>query len=152
MTEPALLASEWREWLRELKDSSGVSYADIARSIGEDERLVKKWMPETGEPVMPRGEAMLKLLDFFGVTMTPPLPKDVAGTLTGDLRVIRSEISELVTAEEHQDRLAVVERKLDAGQQKTAESLAKLASAIDELSDRLLGEEPGSPRQKRAKP
>lgn len=142
----SLAALEWREWLRELKETSGASYADIARSIDEDERLVKKWMPETGEPVMPRGEALLKLLDFFGVKMTPPPPRSISGSLTGEIRSIQSLILQ------RQDRLAAVETKLDEGQQRTAESLAKLASAIDELSDRLREEEPGSPRRKRARP
>lgn len=151
--EPAMPAREWALWLRQLKEQSGASYADIARSIDEDERLVKKWMPETGDPVMPRGEAMLKLLDFFGVTLSPPPPNTAPISLLGDLRKIHTEAADLrVIAGSNQGRLESLERQLDVGQQKTAESLAKLALAIDELSDLLRGQEPGSQGKRKARP
>lgn len=194
---------ELRDWLRHLKERSGASFAEIARSIGEEERTVKRWM--TGaQPVVPRGDSLLKLLDFFGVAISPPPPDAIGQSISGEVRALRNDLfhsrpgvlteservivdgiargtsfsevaAELgVTTEEldatlmavgdrmkadidrdraaRQDRLRSLEEKVDEVAQSTAESLARLASAIDELSALLRGEEPGDPGRKTAQP
>lgn len=97
--------SELRDWLRDLKARSGASYADIARAIGEEERTVKRWMPEkpATKVVVPRGDALLKLLDFFGVTLEPPAPRAVALSIVGELREIRDAIARLAGDEEGEE-------------------------------------------------
>lgn len=70
-------AHEIRDWLRALKKDSGLSFAQIAEAIGEDERNVKRWMTVSNEPVLPRGDVVLKLLSALGVTLTPPAPGSV---------------------------------------------------------------------------
>lgn len=94
MDSPVPPESELRDWLRKLKADSGASYAAIAQAIGEEERTVKRWMPEkpAARVVVPRGDALLKLLDFFGVTISPPAPRAVALSLLGELRLVREEI------------------------------------------------------------
>ncbi|HVS86450.1 MAG TPA: hypothetical protein VHD91_12550 [Gaiellaceae bacterium] len=81
-----------RDWLRHLKEQSGASYAEIARGIDEEERTVKRWM--TGQnPAIPRGDSLLRLLDFFGVTLSEPPPGAVVTSLSGELREIRNAIA-----------------------------------------------------------
>lgn len=102
-SEAPQTATELRDWLRTLKDASGASFADIARAIGEEERNVKRWMTKKGEPVVPRGDALLRVLDYFGVALTPPAPRAVAMSLLGELREIREGIVRLEGAEEGAD-------------------------------------------------
>jgi transcriptional regulator with XRE-family HTH domain len=94
---------ELADWLRGLKDASGASYADIGRAIGEEERTVKRWMPKTGHPTVPSGDALLKLLDYFGVTLTPPAPRAVALSLMGELRELREAIVRLEGDEDSEE-------------------------------------------------
>lgn len=137
--------SQLRDWLRHLKAESGASFAAIAQAIGEEERTVKRWMPDkaTTKIVVPRGDALLRLLDFFGVTLTPPAPRAVALSLLGELRDLRAAIVEggaeaaapgLRSIDSHLEALlAQAERTATL----TAESLDRLEAAIGELSERL---------------
>jgi transcriptional regulator with XRE-family HTH domain len=104
-------AGELRDWLRQLKAASGASYADIARAIGEEERTVKRWMPEKGDPVVPRGDALLRLLDYFGVEVSPPAPRAMALSLMGELREVRETLARLEGREDGDDELSL--RRLD---------------------------------------
>lgn len=109
MPEPRS-ASELRDWLRSLKDASKASYREIAIAIGEEERTVKRWM--TGEnPSTPGGDSLLRLLDYFGVTLTPPAPRAVAVSLMGELREVREDLARLEGAEGSGDELSL--RRLD---------------------------------------
>lgn len=139
-----------RDWLRELKKDSGASYADIARAIGEEERTVKRWMPErpTTKVTTPRGDTLLRLLDFFGVTLTPPAPRAVALSLMGELRELRHEIVHLRGAEGEagSTSLLELERRLEALKETAADlqrvqkemlanQLSALALMARDLSD-----------------
>lgn len=84
-------ATELRDWLRQLKDQADASYAEIARAIGEEERTVKRWMTGT-KPSVPAGDSLLRLLDFFGVKITPPPPRSIPLSLVGELRDLRNEV------------------------------------------------------------
>lgn len=165
MTDPIEIPTDptaLRDWLRGLKQTSGASYAAIAQAIGEEERTVKRWMTSDA-PTVPRGDALLRLLDFFGVVMTPSPPASIAASLTGELRALREEITAvrdrnraLHDADSQTDtdrvlaRLRALEAKVDGAAQDAAEALARLAAGIDELSARLPGAEPGT--QRRARP
>lgn len=136
------------EWLRDLKEASGLSYAQIGGAIDEDPRNVKRWMPEKGVPVEPRGLILLKLLTAFGVEFTPP-PPDAVRALDGHVKEVRSLLAEveqrLAAAQAAEKdaprsvahRLRGLEAKVDGMALATAESLGKMASAIDDLSARL---------------
>lgn len=161
MTEPRQIpadAEALRDWLRELKEQAGVSYADIARAIGEEERTVKRWM--TGDtPSVPRGDALLRLLDFFGVVLEPAAPDQIARSISGELRALRNEIvhardtartaSDKVSPTGIERRLQALEAKVDEAAQDVAEALARLAAGIDELLARLPGEAPGTQQKAR---
>lgn len=92
---PPQTADALRDWLRQLKHESGASFPDIARAIGEDERTVKRWMPEAGRPVTPSGDTLLRLLDYFGVTLDPPTPRKIALSLMGEIRDVRETLHRL---------------------------------------------------------
>lgn len=137
--------SELRDWLRHLKAESGASYAAIAQAIEEEERTVKRWMPERADAkvVVPRGDALLRLLDFFGVTLTPPAPRAVALSLLGEIRELRASI-EQARHEELLPKIAALDRRLEALAEQadraaalTAEGLEHLAAAIGQLAERL---------------
>lgn len=137
--------SELRDWLRHLKAQSGASYAAIAQAIDEEERTVKRWMPERADAkvVVPRGDALLRLLDFFGVTLTPPAPRAVALSLLGELRELRESIEQarheelLPQIAELDRRLAALAEQADRTAALTAEGLAHLEAAIAQLTERL---------------
>lgn len=139
---------ELRDWLRRLKEASGASYAEIARSIGEEERTVKRWMTSEA-PVVPRGDSLLRLLNFFGVELSSPAPDSAGASLMGEIRALRTyAASSLAERTAIGGRLEALEAKVDAMAQTTAASLARLASAIDELSEQLQQSAPGDRRVK----
>lgn len=144
MAEPSP-ESELRDWLRHLKAESGASYAAIAHAIDEEERTVKRWMPERPDAkvVVPRGDALLRLLDFFGVTLTPPAPRAVALSLLGELRDLRAAIDQ-ARHEEVLPRIADLDRRLEAlarqadeAGKTTARALDDLRATVEQLSERL---------------
>lgn len=137
--------SELRDWLRHLKAQSGASYAAIAQAIGEEERTVKRWMPERADAkvVVPRGDALLRLLDFFGVTLTPPAPRAVALSLLGAIRELRTSIEQaryeeiLPKIADLDGRLAALADQADQAATTTAQALDDLRATVDRLSERL---------------
>jgi len=138
-----------RDWLRELKERSGASYRKIGLAIGESPRNVSRWM-SAEDPVTPGGDKLLRLLDFFGVRLTPPAPRAVALSLMGELRELREELLRLrgTEAEDEPASLADVELRLRA-LQATAEDLKRMqkemlanqASALELMTGNLRGDE-----------
>lgn len=95
-------------WLYGLKEQSGASYADIARAIGEEERVIKRWMTGT-KPSIPRGDSLLRLLDYFGVELTPPAPRRLATSLMGEIRDVQETLRRLESGAEAGERKSLPE-------------------------------------------
>lgn len=77
-TEPPSTAEDLRDWLRALKKQSRLSFDDLAQATGESARNIKRWMTAEGDPVIPSGDALLKLLAALGVTLSDPPPHSVS--------------------------------------------------------------------------
>ena len=93
--EPPSSAQQLRDWLRKLKEASELSYSDISRSIGDEQRNVKRWMdPSADKPTTPMGDALLRTLDTLGVTVEPPPPAAVSLSLAGEVREIRKVVTD----------------------------------------------------------
>lgn len=121
---PPSAPDELRDWLRALKKESGLSYNEIAGAIDEDPRNVKRWMPETGEPVIPRGDVMLRLLATLGVQITPLPPESVR---------VRSVIESLRELLDEVERLLQVAREL-AGAEEPAR-IGRVGRRLEEVAD-----------------
>lgn len=124
-------ATELRDWLRGLKEQSGSSYADIARAIKEEERVVKRWM--TGEkPSVPRGDSLLRLLDYLGVTLTPPAPRQVALSLMGEIRDVQETLHRIESGADGSTRksLPEIDRRLEELVDKVAEAIELRAHEV----------------------
>lgn len=146
MIEAPSTAHEIRDWLRSLKEASALSYAEIAAAINEEERNVKRWMTVSKEPVLPRGDVVLKLLSALGVRFTPPAPGSVValnaqiGEMRGLLATVDMllETAKAADVEETAARLGSLEAKV--AELPTAEDLgravATLQAAIDRLASR----------------
>jgi transcriptional regulator with XRE-family HTH domain len=136
--------SELRDWLRSLKDSSKASYREIAIAIGEEERTVKRWM--TGDnPSTPAGDSLLRLLDYFGVTLTPPAPRAVAVSLMGELREVREDLARLEGVEGSDDELSLrrMDRRLTVLGDRVAEAVRLLRElAAQQSPDQAPGKTP----------
>jgi transcriptional regulator with XRE-family HTH domain len=124
--EPPVDARELADWLRDLKQKSGLSYAAIAREIGEDERNVKRWMPETGEPNIPSGDVVLRLLVALGVMFDPPLPMSVA-PMQLRLREIEKGLGELIEQLSAEDQAA--------HEEESAEGRPNLDRRLEEVAE-----------------
>lgn len=70
-------AAALRDWLRELKDESQLSFEQIGQSIGEEARSVKRWLRASGNPTLPSGDVILRLLSALGVTFQPSPPRQM---------------------------------------------------------------------------
>lgn len=119
-------AGELRDWLHALKEQSGASYADIARAIDEDDRVVKRWM--TGaKPSTPRGDSLLRLLDYLGVTIEPAAPRAVALSLMGEIRDVQASLRRLEgRQEEAVEMLPEFDRRLEELAESVAEAIELL--------------------------
>lgn len=124
-----------RDWLRELKGQSGASFADIARAIGEEERTVKRWMPGNGRATVPSGDALLRLLDYFGVKMTPPAPRELALSLMGEIRDVQATLRRLESGEGGERRLSLPE--IDTRLEALADGVATALELLQQPRDRL---------------
>lgn len=128
MPDVSQTAIELRDWLRSLKEQSGASYADIARAIGEEERVVKRWM--TGaKPSVPRGDSLLRLLDYLNVRIEPPAPRTLALSLMGEIREIQEGLRR---SEARQEKvlgsvLPEIDRRLEGLVDKVAETIELLS-------------------------
>lgn len=123
-------AAELRDWLRGLKEETGASYADIARGVGEDERVVKRWM--TGkQPSVPRGDSLLRLLDYFGVSINPAAPRATALSLMGEIRAVQVALRHLESGEGGEGRrtLPDIDRRLE----ELADQVAEVAKLLKPL-------------------
>lgn len=120
-------AEELRDWFRELKDASGLSFRAIAEAIGEEERNVKRWMTVDATPSIPSGDIVLRLITALGVTITPPPPASARGlnSLVWELRATLGEVDSLLdTARRVAARLALQQ----VGE--SAEELEALAAQV----------------------
>jgi hypothetical protein len=142
--QPPVEPEELRDWFRDLKAKSGLSYAAIAAEIGDEERNVKRWMTAGGKPTIPSGDVVLRLLTVLGVQMTPAPPLSVApvhlrlqeidGSLTHVLEQVRGSVME-----------PSLERRLEEVSVLAAEGLARVEAGIARVEARLAGEEPQDP-------
>lgn len=159
VNDPLESASGLRDWLRDLKEASGLSFAAIGQAIGEEERNVKRWMTVTGRPVVPGGDVLLRLLTALGVRFEPAPPEPLRA-LTAQIAELREMVAsidgwieELGEAEGGEldqmstaVRLRALEEKLDEASQAAAENALRLAAAIEALSARLPAEAQPGPR------
>lgn len=152
-------AEDLRDWLRELKEASGLSYAEIAKAIGEEERNVKRWMTVSKRPVLPRGDVVLRLLSALGVRMTPPAPGSVIamnaqiGELRGLLATVDQLIEQAKAADEAAndapstaDRLRSLEETVETAGAAMKEALDSLARDVRQLAQRPEAEVPRANR------
>lgn len=136
-------AAALRDWLRELKDQSQASFADIARGIGEEQRTVKRWMTVEGKPTVPGGDALLQLLDYFGVTLEPPAPRAVALSLMGEIREVQEAVRRFEARQEAAvEMLPEFDRRLEELAESVAEAIELLTPPED---DQERGEDEGKP-------
>jgi transcriptional regulator with XRE-family HTH domain len=133
--EPPVDARELADWLRSLKEQSGLSFAQIAREIGEEERNVKRWMRAEGPPTIPSGDVVLRLLIALGVTITPPPPKSIA-PIQFQLRQIDERIAELVSrlGLETEKQIRQVVREAKAARPRIALASGDLEQAMEEVA------------------
>jgi transcriptional regulator with XRE-family HTH domain len=127
-------AEELRGWLRDLKDQSGSSFSDIARAIGEEERVVKRWMTVAAKPSIPRGDALLRLLDYFDVKLTPPAPRDVALSLMGEIREVQETVRRLESGSDGAERKSLPE--IDQRLEKLVDEVAEAVELLKPLAAR----------------
>lgn len=125
-------AGDLRGWLRGLKDQSGASFADIARGIGEEERTVKRWMAADGKVTVPPGDKMIRLLDYFGVKLTPPAPRSVALSLLGEIRDVQETVHRLESGPSGETRssLPEIEGRLERLVDEVAEAVELLSLLV----------------------
>jgi transcriptional regulator with XRE-family HTH domain len=136
------------EWLRALKDQSGLSFAAIAQAIGEEERNVKRWIPDKAQPKVPLGDTMLRLLSALGVTLNPPPPETVraVNAKVEELRWLLAETKDLIRtarAEAERERVSLGRRlkQLEATFERQGEDttaiLETLVADVEQLLARL---------------
>lgn len=128
--EPPAEAREIADWLRTLKDESGLSFAAIAQAVGEEQRNVTRWMPDKGRVVIPGGASLLRLLSALGVRLEPPAP-DTA-------KAVNAKIEELRVIVDRIDQMLQVLRSEEveggagsSGQLRVAAHLQALEDAVD---------------------
>ena len=127
-------ASELRDWLRSLKEAAGnPSFAQIAEAIDEDERVVKRWMTVDAKPSIPRGDALLRLLDYFDVRLTPPAPRAVALSLMGEIRDVQETVRRLESGSAGDGRISLpeIDRRLEQLVDRVAEAIELLKPLAD---------------------
>lgn len=151
--EPPVNTHELRDWLRSLKDASGMSYKAIAQAVGEDPRNVTRWM-STKNPTVPAGDAMLRLLSCLGVTMEPPEPETVKATnaridelktivarIDRALEILRAEGLEEAAGSSDQLRVAVhlqsLEEAVDRQRELVEYSLVAVEARLGRIDERL---------------
>lgn len=165
--------------LRDAIKAAGVSVRGLARTLaGEDEqqaederRALNRYLAGKHRPTRANADRIAAALGLPAGTFRssedddPPLtiPERIT-ELAALVEEVRSLVEERLPEPDEEGeqplasrrvailRLRSLEEKVDGMAQATAESLAALAAAIDEISVRLHGEEPGSPGQKRARP
>lgn len=148
--EPPVDARELGDWFRALKEQSGLSFAAIARELGEEERNVKRWMPETGQPTVPSGDVVLRLITVLGVKMIPPPPVSVA-PLHLRLSTIEAELGDLIARltsaaaerpEEAEGEARSTDLSLEQVSALAAEGLARVEAGIARVEQQLAAGEP----------
>jgi hypothetical protein len=128
-------AEELRDWLRSLKEDAGnPSFAQIAAAIEEDDRVVKRWMTVDATPSIPRGDALLRLLDYFGVKLTPPAPRDVALSLMGEIREVQETVRRLESGSDGAERKSLPE--IDQRLEKLVDEVAEAVELLKPLAAR----------------
>lgn len=82
------------DWLRELRERSGLSQADAAEAVGAEPRDIRRWENEEsrGRPVVPSGLALLRMLSAYGVTITPAPPAALPSAVNAELRRLANQL------------------------------------------------------------
>lgn len=126
-------AAALRDWLRELKEQSGASFADIASGTGEKERNLKRWLKAEGTPTTPGGDSLLRILSYFGVTLEPPAPRAVALSLMGEIRDVQERVRHLQSDEGDEGNVTLP--LIDSRLEELAESVAEVLELLKPPGD-----------------
>jgi transcriptional regulator with XRE-family HTH domain len=84
--------TEFRAWLRELREDAGLSQEALAEAVGTDRRNIRRWEVEGHDP---GGTALLRILSAVGVELQPPLPAGVPKALSAEIRDLGRRLDEL---------------------------------------------------------
>ena len=66
---PGRTDPEFRQWLRELRESAGMTQEALAAAVGTDRRNIRRWEAEGHDP---GGTVLLRVLSALGVRVEPP--------------------------------------------------------------------------------
>lgn len=119
--------SEFRGWLRGLRENAGLSQEALAEAVGTDRRNIRRWEVEGHDP---GGTALLRVLSAVGVELRPPAPDGVPQALSAEIRDLARRIEELEarSSERHDALRALLERQ--------EETIRQLTSRLRETSSR----------------
>lgn len=94
---------------------------------------MKRWMTAEGKPTIPSGDALLRLLDYFGVTLEPPAPRAVALSLMGEIRGVQETVRRLGSDEGGNGDVTLP--RIDARLEELAESVAEVLELLKPRGD-----------------
>jgi transcriptional regulator with XRE-family HTH domain len=116
---------DFRRWLRELRESAGLSQEELAAAVGTDRRNIRRWESEGHDP---SGTVLLMVLEALGVQIQPPPPDGSPGPVNTRLQELEARLAALedLHAQRHDELLA----RLDG----VRDELARLSERLAETS------------------
>jgi transcriptional regulator with XRE-family HTH domain len=101
-TDPA-----FRAWLRQLRESAGLTQDQLAAAVGTDRRNIRRWEVEGHDPA---GSVLLRILDAVGVELAPKRPSELPRAVNAELRDLQTLLSDLEerSAQRHDEVVALL--------------------------------------------
>lgn len=111
-TPGARTTSEFRSWLRQLRERAGLTQEELAAAVGTDRRNIRRWEVDGHDP---SGSMLLRVLAAVGIEFAQALPSGVPGPITTELRELRREVAEgnEAGARRHDDVLNRLDAQLE---------------------------------------
>lgn len=125
MADPPGSGAELGRWLRQLRETAGLSQEDAGAAMGTDRRSIRRW--EKGDA--PNGLTLLRLFSAYGVEVKPQPPDGVTPrAMNAELARIAVDVASIAGLKKDVEAL---DKKLD--QADLASRLANLEGAVREL-------------------